>query len=80
MVDARFSDLVVIRCRCGVQNCHQKLNLQVFFREDFRQLFRNFKKSQPIFGNFKKFFQNIFLVGNFKKFWRMQSFLGVEFP
>ncbi len=60
MVDARFSDLVVIRCRCGVQNCHQKLNLQVFFREDFWQLFRNFKKSQPIFGNFKKFFQNIF--------------------
>jgi hypothetical protein len=56
LVDARLTTLVRIRYGCGVQSCYQKLNLQVFSRGDFRELFRNFEKFWAIFGNILKFF------------------------
>ena len=56
LVDARVPTLVGIRYGCGVQSCHQKLNLQVFSRGGFRELFRNFEKFWAIFGNILKFF------------------------
>ncbi len=56
LVDTRFPTLVRIRYGCGVQSCYQKLNLQVFSRGDFRELFRNFEKFWAIFGNILKFF------------------------
>ena len=63
LVDARFPALVRIRYGCGVQSCYQKLNLQVFSRGDFRELFRNFEKFWAIFGNILKFFKIIFWSG-----------------
>jgi len=56
LVDARFPILVRIRYGCGVQSCYQKLNLQVFSRGDFRELFRNFQNFWAILGNFLNFF------------------------
>ncbi len=63
LVDARFPTLARIRYGCGVQSRHQKLNLQVFSRGDFRKFFHNFKKFWFLedFSDFFKNFIKIFL-------------------
>ena len=60
LVDTQLPTLVRIRYGCGVQSCHQKLNLQVFSEWGFRELFRNFEKFWVLSGFFWNYFE-IFL-------------------